>query len=302
MPSLRAKLVNRYLRTTMKRLPLHEIEAPKLRSIFEKRLVPGLPKDVALETIGGPVSGEWHRPEQTEPARNGRLRVILYLHGGGYVFGSPRTHRSLTFPLAKAAGADVFSLDYRLAPEHPCPAAIEDALAAYQWLRASDYEPSQIAIAGDSAGGGLALATLQALRQRGQPLPGAAVLYSPYTDLAVEGASAERNAQSDVMFQLESVRLGAINYAGDLATKDPRASPLYGDMAGLPPMLVFASTSEILYDDATRLVKKAEREGVNVSFVKRDGLAHIWPYFHTLMPEAKEDVARSGVFIRQYTS
>lgn len=301
MPSLRAKLVNRYLRTTMKRLPLHEIEAPKLRQIFEKRLVPGLPKTVEREEIGGPVKGEWHRPQKTEAGADGRPRVVLYLHGGGYVFGSARTHRSLTYPLAEAAHADVFSLNYRLAPEHPCPAAIEDALAAYQWLRASDYDPARIAIAGDSAGGGLALATLQALRERGEPLPASAVLYSPYTDLAVEGASAQRNVQSDVMFQLDSVRLGAINYAGELGAKDPRVSPLYGDLRGLPPMLIFASSSEILYDDSTRLVKRSEKEGVDVSFVKRDGLAHVWPLFHPLMPEAKEDLARSGDFIRQHT-
>ncbi|MEL7490861.1 MAG: alpha/beta hydrolase [Pseudomonadota bacterium] len=296
MPSLRAKLVNRYIRSTMKPLPLHEIPPAKLRAIFEKRLVPFKPSGVSCETVDEPVQGEWHRPKD-----GGANNVILYLHGGGYVFGSARTHRSVTFPLALAANANVFSLNYRLAPDHACPAAIDDALACYQWLRATGVEPKNITIAGDSAGGGLALATLQALRANNEETPAAAILYSPYTDLSVEGGSAKRNAESDAMFQLRSVEMGAKHYAGALSTKDPRVSPLYGDMRGLPPMLIFASTSEILYDDSTRLVRRAEEEGVDVSFVARDGLVHVWPLFHPLMPEARQAIEESAAFIQRYT-
>jgi len=295
MPSFRAKLVNRYIRNTMKRLPLHEIPAPKLRAIFEKKLIPGLPRGIAREEVDVPIKGEWHRPKQ-QVADN----TILYLHGGGYIFGSARTHRSLTYPLALAANANVFSLNYRLAPEHPCPAAIEDALAAYQWLRATGHDPKNITIAGDSAGGGLTLAVLQALSQNKDKLPAAAILYSPYTDLAIEGGSIKTNTESDAMFQLDSFQMGRKYYAGDLDVKDPRVSPLYGDMRGLPPLLIFASTSEMLYDDSTRLVQRAEQEGVEVSFVSKDGLVHVWPLFHPMMPEAGEAIAESAAFMRQH--
>ena len=296
MPSLRAKLVNRYIRRTMKRLPLHEIPAVKLREVFDKKIVPGKPAGVSCEIVEGPVKGEWHRPKQGT-ADN----VIFYLHGGGYVFGSPLSHRSLTYPLALAANANVFSLEYRLAPEHPCPAAIEDALAGYQWLRATGVDPENITVAGDSAGGGLALAMLQALRDNNDVLPAGAVLYSPYTDLAVEGASATKNAESDAMFQTHSVQMGARHYAGELSIKDPRVSPLYGDMRALPPMMIFASSSEILYDDSTRLVQRAEQEGVDISFVVREGLVHVWPLFHPLMPEAGEAIRESAQFIRAHS-
>jgi len=295
MPSIRAKLVNRYLRSTMKTLPLHEIEPERVRAIFEKRLVPGLPKGIVLEEVESPIKGEWHRLASGEGER-----TILYFHGGGYIFGSPKTHRSLTYPLALAAKANVFSLEYRLAPEHSCPAAIEDAIAAYQWLRATGHDPKHISFAGDSAGGGLALAALQTLRVNGDPLPASAVLYSPYTDLALEGAALKDNVKSDVMFQEKSIQVGAMYYQGDLDARDPRCSPLYGDMHGLPPLLIFASNSEMLLDDSTRLVRRAEQEGVDVSFIRRDGLAHVWPLFHPLMPEAKIDIDESAAFLRKH--
>ena len=295
MASMRAQLVNRYIRMTMKSKALHEFEPAELRSVFEKRLVPGKPSGVTLEAVDGPVTGEWHKP-QSDSAEH----TILYLHGGGYVFGSPRTHRSLTYPLALAANANVFSLTYRLAPDYPCPAAIEDAVAAYQWLRATGHNPDKISIAGDSAGGGLALSTMQCLRDNNEDLPASAVLYSPYTDLAVTGGSAKKNAERDAMFQLESVQLGALNYAGELGVDDPRVSPLYGEMANLPPMLIFASTDEILFDDSTRLVRRAEQEGVDVSFVAREGLVHVWPLFHPLMPEAKQTIEESAAFMRTH--
>lgn len=295
MPSLRAKLVNRFLRTTMKKMPLHEMALEKVRKIFDNATIPGIPKKVDLEIEDGAVKGEWHRLSSGD-ADN----LILYFHGGGYVFGSPKVHRSLSYPLALHANADVFSLDYRRAPENPCPAAIDDAMAAYQWLRVKGYDPAKISFIGDSAGAGLALATLQALKLNGEPVPSCAVLYSPYLDLAIEGASAKANAERDAMFQLESVKMGGIHYAGDLDLKDPQVSPLYGEMRGLPPLLVFASTDEILYDDSTRLVRRAEQEGIDVSFISREGLVHAWPIFNALMPEGKEAVVKSAAFVRKH--
>jgi acetyl esterase/lipase len=293
MPSLRARLVSRYVRIVMKPKRLHEIDPPVLRAWVEKRVIPILPKGVAREAVDGAVKGEWLRPD------GGGRRTILYIHGGGYVFGSPRTHRTLTYPLALAAEADVFAAAYRLAPEHRCPAALEDALAAYDWLVGQGRKPAEIVVAGDSAGGGIALATLVALRERGAPMPAGAVLYSPWTDLAVTGESIAKNAGRDAMFNRDSIDGGRWKYLGDLDPRDPRASPLYADLSGLPPLLVFASEAEMLYDDARRLVERARAAGVAATFESRPGLVHIWPLFHALMPEAREAIALSAAFIRE---
>ncbi|MBI1366684.1 MAG: alpha/beta hydrolase fold domain-containing protein [Alphaproteobacteria bacterium] len=280
----------------MKPKPLHQIEPPVLRAWIEQRTLPLLPKGVAKEEAAGAVRGEWHRPHNAESGR-----AVLYLHGGGYVFGSPRTHRTVTFPLALAAGADVFSLDYRLAPEHPCPAAIEDAVAAYEFLLSQGREPGSIVFAGDSAGGGLAVTTLLALKERGAPMPAGAVLYSPFVDFTMTGESLDRNEESDAMFNKASIVEGSKHYRGGLDPKDWRLSPIFADLGGLPPMLVFASRSEMLFDDAVRLALKARESGVDMRFEERDGLVHVWPVFHPLLPEAKETIGESADFIRERT-
>lgn len=296
MPSLRAQLVNRYIRMIMKPKRLDLMAPPLLREWIEQRSIAILPKDVAQEDVDdGKVRGEWRRPVE------GGARTVLYLHGGGYVFGSPRTHRTLTAPLARAAGADVFVPYYRLAPEHQCPAAVEDALAAYDWLIARGVKPENLVIAGDSAGGGLALAALLELKREGRALPAGAVLFSPWTDLTGSGETMTNNARSDAMFLRETIMGGAAKYYGSLDPKDPRVSPLYGDLEGLPPLLVFASDSEMLYSDSTRLVEKARAAGAPVRFEERRGLVHVWPLFHPLIPEAREALDIAGEFIRERT-
>lgn len=297
MPSLRARLVSRYIRTVMKPKRLDLMAPADLRAWAESRSVLILPKGARRED----VAGERVRGEMIRPA-GGAARTVLYLHGGGYIFGSPRTHRALTYRLALSADANVFAPAYRLAPEHKCPAAIEDALAAYDWLVAAGAAPSKIVIGGDSAGGGLALATLLALKDRGGPVPAGAVLFSPWTDLTGGGETMTANAGSDAMFQRETIMGGAALYCGGLDAKDPRVSPLYGDLRGLPPLLVFASTSEMLFSDAARLVEKAKEAGVSVRFEPREGLVHVWPLFHPLMPEAREALDLAGAFIRERTA
>ncbi|HBS31296.1 MAG TPA: alpha/beta hydrolase [Parvularcula sp.] len=298
MTSLRAQLANRYLRLTLKKKALHQIEPAELRAYFEARRIGIHPRTVSVEAVDhGGVRGEWQRPANAEGGR-----ILLYIHGGGYVFGSTGLYRSMTMPMAQFAGADLFALDYRLAPEHPCPAAIEDALAAYEWLLRAGHAPDLIAIGGDSAGGGLALAALQALRERGRPMPACAFVYSPWADLAATGASMTANAARDCMFQEASIREGAKRYAGALALDDPRVSPLYGDFRGLPPLLILASEDEMLFDDARRVAEKARGEGVDVRFEPRGGLCHVWPLFHPLYPEAKEALALTGDFVRARTS
>jgi acetyl esterase/lipase len=295
MPSLRARLVNRYIRTTMKPKRLDEIDPPVLRAWTERRALRLLPRGVRREEVAGKVRGEWVKPER------GGKRTILYLHGGGYVFGSPRLYRSLTYPLALTAEANLFAPVYRLAPEHRCPAALEDALAAYDWLIAQAKRPSEIVLGGDSAGAGLALATLIALRSRGSIMPAGAVLFSPWVDLALTGETIAANAMSDAMFNRRSIEGGRWKYLGRLDPKDPRASPLYADLAGLPPLLVFASKSEMLYSDATRLCERAIAAGVDVELTSHDNLVHIWPLFHPLMPEARDTIAASAAFVRRRT-
>lgn len=294
MASVQAKLVNRYLRNTMKKLPLAEMEPTKIREVFEKRVIPFLPKSVERESVSGEVSGEWQRPQN---AKNGR--TILFCHGGGYVFGSPRTHRSMSYPLAVAGAADVFSLDYRLAPENPCPAQIEDALLAYDMLIEQGRDPKSIWIAGDSAGGGLTLSTMLALRDRGGPQPAGGITYSPWTDMTCSGASMSENIGSDVMFQISSIHGGAERYIGELPADDPRASPLFADLEGMAPVLVFASNSEVLRDDGIRFAERAREAGVDAELIVEEGLAHVWPLFNPLIPEAKKAVNQSAAFIER---
>jgi len=292
MPSIRARFVNWYVERTLKPLLASDIAPPDLRRVIESRGLPLHPKTVAREPVAAPVKGEWQRPPEADADS-----VIYYLHGGGYVFGSPETHKSLTLSLALEARRNVFALDYRLAPENPCPAAIEDALAGYDWLIAQGYAPRKIAVGGDSAGGGLTLALLQALRARGAETPGAAFLYSPWTDLTLAGASIVSNASEDAMFTPGAIQRGAPMYAGDLPLDDPRVSPLFGSFAGLPPLLVFVSKHEMLYDDSVRLVETARAAGVNVTFHAEPGLVHVWPLFNPLMPEAARDIRKTADFI-----
>jgi acetyl esterase/lipase len=294
MPSLRARLVNRYIRSTFKKISLPDIEPVTLRETVEARVLPFLPKGVGREEQVSPVRGEWLRPTTVEPGR-----TILYLHGGGYVFGSPRTHRPITYALAVAAKAPVFSLEYRLAPEHPCPAAIEDAIGAYRWLLQSGVPASEICVGGDSAGGGLALALLQALRDAGEATPTCAFLFSPWTDLAARGDSVDLNSESDAMFTADTIRRGGARYAGSLSLEDPRVSPLYGRFEGLPRMMVFASDNEVLRDDSVRAVEKARTAGVDVNFRLENGLCHVWPLFRALMPEGGKAIEETAAFIRK---
>lgn len=223
--------------------------------------------------------------------------IVLYLHGGGYFFGSPQTHRQIIIAMARAFAAPAYGLYYRLAPEHPFPAAVEDAARAYRWL--TDRHPgARIVLAGDSAGGGLAIVTALGARDAGLPLPAGIVAFSPWTDLAVSGPSVDANARSCAMFTPKGVRTGAALYLAGADPRDPRASPLYADLKGLPPMLLFASRQEILLDDTLRLAQRAQAAGVAVEVVLRDRLPHVWPVFVRLLPEGREALAKVADFAR----
>jgi acetyl esterase/lipase len=241
------------------------------------------------------VYGEWVSAGDSDEAG-----VLLFLHGGGYNSGSCKTHRALAAHLARAAHTRVLLIDYRLAPEHPCPAAIEDAAHAYRWLLQQNTTPQQIAIGGDSAGGGLALATLLALRDSGVRAPAAAILLSPWLDLALCGESMQTRAQLDPLTSYNDLREAAMLYLGDLAPDDPRASPLYASLHRLPALLIHVGDHEVLRSDATRLAEKAAAAGVPVQLETWDDMWHVWHAWADELPEARAAIAQIGAFIRQH--
>jgi epsilon-lactone hydrolase len=252
-----------------------------------------LPAGAAVDEIRvGAMAADWVTMPNTA---NGR--VVLYLHGGGYVMGSRRTHREMAARIARDAAARVLVLEYRLAPEHPFPAAVDDATEAYRWLRKQGIAASSIAIAGDSAGGGLTLATLLKLREAREALPACAVLLSPWTDLEGTGPSAQPGGADDPMIPLAALRdMGKI-YAQQ-STGNALASPVHGNFKGLPPLLIQVGTRELLLDDSTRVADKARAAGVTVRLEIEEGAFHVWQMMPAL-PEAVEAVKRIGAFVRE---
>jgi len=250
-----------------------------------------------------PLPGEWIEPDPAHPSTATTMpagATVLYLHGGGYYFCSPRTHRPITFGLASGARARVFALAYRLAPEHPFPAALDDAVAAYRALLATGIGAASIVIAGDSAGGGLTLATLVALRDAGVALPACAIVFSPWTDLAATGESLRSNDASDVMFCGAALARAAQFYLGTTAADHPLASPLYADLKGLPPLLIHASRTEVLRDDAVRFAQRARDAGVDVTLELWPNTPHAFQIFARLLPEARSALAQACGFIQQH--
>lgn len=282
------------------------IDVERARALTAKRVwSPRVPRDWRLREAYGahdaPLRGEWLERADRGPA-GGAAPTVLYCHGGGYYFCSPRTHRSLVFPLARRAEARIFSLDYRLAPEHRYPAALDDASAAYRQLLATGVAPESIVIAGDSAGGGLALATLVALRDAGDPLPAGGLLFSPWTDLAAAGASIRGNDSVDPMFCGASIARAAKVYLGDASATDPYASPVYADLHGLPPLFIMAGSTEVLLDDSQRVADNARAAGVDCEFEVWEKMPHVWPMFAPFIPEANRALDHAAAFVQRATS
>lgn len=228
------------------------------------------PRGVTRRSVdAGGVASEWFEPpDPAEP-------VVLYLHGGGYVFGSPDTHAPLLAELATSTRFRILAPDYRLAPEHPKPAALEDTLAAYRFLRGLGVRSDSIVIAGDSAGGNLALVTLLALREAGEPLPAAAVLICPWVDLGCSGDSFETNAPFDFITK-EVGHLAAGHYLAGADPSDPSASPLFADLSGLPPLLIHVGGAEVLLDQVVAFAERARSEGVETELSVFDDMVHVW--------------------------
>ena len=228
--------------------------------------------------------------------------VVLYLHGGGFIACSPETHRMLVASLVRRIEGTAYVPQYRLAPEHPYPAALQDAQGAYRYLvETCGIAPTRLVLAGDSAGGGLALALALSLREADLPMPAAIVTFSPWTDLAATGDSLRENSDRCAMFAGETIRRAAQFYVGTTDPTFPLLSPLYGDFRGLPPLLVHASQDEVLRDDAIRVAHRAEAAGVVVRMRLWSRVPHVWQFFAKVLPEARQSLDEAAAFIRRYT-
>jgi acetyl esterase/lipase len=227
-------------------------------------------------------------------------RTLLYLHGGGYCIGSLKTHRGLATDLSRAAAARVLLLDYRLGPEHAFPAAVDDAVAAYRSLLESGAAPGRIAIGGDSAGGGLTAAMLLAARDAGLPAPSAGVLLSPWLDLTLSGASMDGKAALDPMVQRVPLQRMADAYLAGADPRAPLASPLFAELAGLPPLLLHVGSAETLLDDSTRFAQRARAAGVEVTLDVWPDMIHVWHAFALVLPEAREANQAIGAFLQRH--
>ena len=285
MASIRSRLYKYLLRRTLRSGLLPEgLEGLEMARAGENRrgalsLIMGKNKPGQCVKIGE-MDGEWvGDPKAT--------RTLLYLHGGGYILGSIETHRSMVSRLCDFAGLRGLVVDYRLAPEHPFPAAIEDAEAAYDFLMDEGVSPDALLLAGDSAGGGLSLALLQKLRENGKAQPKAVALMSPWTDLTASGASIETRDARDPMIDPSKMHLAIDWYAPNQDKKNPLISPLFADLTGFPPMLVQVGSEEVLFDDSTRLVEHAKRDKVDVELQIWEDMPHVHQIAHGFVPEAK---------------
>jgi epsilon-lactone hydrolase len=275
-------------------IDLGHLTIPERRAAFESAASPPPPGTTVEQVDAGGVPAEWVIAAGVDSPR-----VLLYLHGGAYQGGSPATLRRMIAIIAAAAQARVLSVAYRLAPEDPFPAAVDDTLTAYRFLLQGGTDPAAIAIAGDSAGGGLALATLVALRDAGDPLPAAAVAISPWTDLALTGESLVTRADVDVMIKPAGMREDAETYLAGADPRHPYASPLYADLHGLPPILIHVGDAEVILDDSTRFAAKARAAGVDVTLEVWDQMPHVWHAFAGLLPESDQAIERIGSWLQE---
>lgn len=299
MVSWQTRMVNGFLRLAVKRRLASETldaeQAVAARARLAKLAARNrLPADVAIEPVAaGDVPAEWI----SAPGLRVPGKTLLYLHGGGYTVGNPELYRIFTWRLAEAACCRVLAIDYRLAPEHPYPAAVDDAVASYRWLLEQGHEGRDLAVAGDSAGGNLLMVLLQRLREEGLPLPASAICYSPWTDLTGSGASVTLNARRDPMLPGHRLREAAELYAPGADHRDPLISPLFADFGGLPPLSIHVGSTEVLLDDSTRLADRARSAGVSVDLNIWPAQPHVFPVLARLLPEGRQALNMSGRFL-----
>jgi epsilon-lactone hydrolase len=283
----------------------------RLRDILSMKSVAEMREAIEQLAVTDPAPPEIQRERinasgvDAEWIRDSGVRLdgaILYLHGGGYIIGSVNSHRALIARIARAANVQAFGVDYRRAPEHPFPAPVEDATAAFRWLLANGFSAHQIAIAGDSAGGGLAIATLVAIRDAGFPLPACAVAMSPWTDLEALGESYIANRELDNLCHRQGILNLARLYLAGQNPRNPLAAPLYADLHRLPPVLIHVGEAETLLDDSTRIADRARAQGVEVDLKKWTDMPHVFQLFLPTIPESTQSIAEIGAFIATHLS
>ena len=290
MPDAEIDAIRRILEANPRPAGLHE-RRQRLDALGEQY---PLPTDVRVETADADgVAAEWTAAPGAESER-----VILYLHGGGYTAGSLKSHRHMVAQAGREAKARTMALEYRLAPEHPFPAAVEDAVAGYRFLLSRGFSPNRIAVAGDSAGGGLTVALLVSLRDAGLPLPACAWCISPWVDLEGTGASMTAKATVDPMVQQGYLIELAEAYLDGVNPRTPLAAPLYADLKGLPPMLIQVGSAETLLDDAVRLAGAAGSADVRVRLEVWPDMIHVWQLFYQQVAAGRRALAEAGAFIR----
>lgn len=299
--SIQVVIANLVLRWQFKSKGRGPIDVPKVRHMITKaaKRYPAPPAEikhtpVAAKGASGLCAAEWLSVANPQ-------RTVLYFHGGGYFFCGLDTHRPVCAYLAKSAKARVLSVDYRMAPENIFPAAVDDAVAWWKELLSQGISPKSVVFAGDSAGGGLALACLVAARDQGLPMPAGALLFSPWTDLSCSGETMKTLADADVMFNPESLPQAATFYLAGQSATHPLASPLFADLKGLPPLMIHASKHEILLSDSTRLHERALQQGVQSEIHLKAKMPHVWPTM-VMLPEGRQSLKESSQFITRVTT
>ncbi len=305
-PSWQSRLVHLLVRARMRPHALRPIDPTFIRREMGRPRAPRrwMAHATGATTRALPKQGHWPGGEFVTSQRAAAdAPVLLYLHGGGYIACSPETHRPLVGSLVQRMQGSAYVPDYRLAPEHPFPAALLDARAAYDYLVDTlRIAPSRIVVTGDSAGGGLALALTLSLRDDRRPMPAAVVTFSPWTDLALTGASLDENSDRCAMFAGITIRRASVFYVGDADPRNPHLSPLYGAYHDMPPMLIHASLDEVLRDDAIRVAQRARDFGVAVELRLWHGVPHVWQFFAAVLPEADQSLRDTVRFITAHTA
>ena len=299
MSSRRARIVRWITSWYIQRTDVQTADVHKIRRRLDfigRLLLRAFGVRVERTTVAG-LYAEWLRPKRAPDDK-----VLLYLHGGAYVIGSCRSHGQMVSHIARAAGINALVPEYRLAPEHKFPAAIEDCVAVYRELLTSGIRPENIVIAGDSAGGGLTVATLLSLRDGGDPLPAAAVLLSPYLDVTASGESATTRADQDPWFHASDMKVVVSNYCGADELKNPLVSPVFAEVEGLPPVLIQVGDDEILLSDSTRFADKIRAAGGTVDIEIWPEMWHVFQLFVGKMPEARRAINKIGDYVRRLYS
>ena len=299
MPSWQSSFFDRYLKMAKPRAVEADTDIAELRRQYTylSDRFGAAPRDGVFEPVSlGPVKGEWVKTRASSPNR-----LILYFHGGGYIAGSPETHRALVAKLAHASEASAFSVSYRLAPEYAFPAAVRDGIDAYRQIVERGIPPHSIVLAGNGSGGGLAFSVLLAIRNAGLPMPAGCLAMSPWADLTLSGWSVMQNARADTALSWELLFVSARHYLKRSNPSDPYASPVFASFKDFPPIMVHAGSAEMLRDDASRLGDRAADAGVPVSVEIYDGMQHVFQA-NSHVPEARVSLQRLGQFVRARTA